>query len=164
MSECHCGSGKALEDCCLPILRGERPAATAEELMRARYSAYSENELEFLFDSLHPDHREDYDSDATAKWAANAEWLGLSVVSHEINQDDSDEAIVQFIARYRENGTPRSHQEQSLFKRVDGQWYYVEGRMFAPPTVKRDGVKVGRNDPCPCGSGKKYKKCCGKSA
>jgi preprotein translocase subunit SecA len=31
----------------------------------------------------------------------------------------------------------------------------------APVTVKRDSAKVGRNDPCPCGSGKKYKKCCG---
>ncbi|MCK9555843.1 preprotein translocase subunit SecA [bacterium] len=28
-------------------------------------------------------------------------------------------------------------------------------------TVRREGIKVGRNDPCPCGSGKKYKKCCG---
>jgi preprotein translocase subunit SecA len=28
-------------------------------------------------------------------------------------------------------------------------------------TVKRDAKKIGRNDPCPCGSGKKYKKCCG---
>ncbi len=31
----------------------------------------------------------------------------------------------------------------------------------APATVRRKGDKVGRNDPCPCGSGKKYKKCCG---
>ena len=30
-----------------------------------------------------------------------------------------------------------------------------------PETVRRDSKKVGRNDPCPCGSGKKYKKCCG---
>ena len=30
-----------------------------------------------------------------------------------------------------------------------------------PQTVKREGKKVGRNEPCPCGSGKKYKKCCG---
>ena len=29
-------------------------------------------------------------------------------------------------------------------------------------TVKKDGRKIGRNDPCPCGSGKKYKKCCGR--
>ena len=31
----------------------------------------------------------------------------------------------------------------------------------APKTVKRDHDKIGRNDPCPCGSGKKHKKCCG---
>ena len=31
-------------------------------------------------------------------------------------------------------------------------------------TQKREGVKIGRNDPCPCGSGKKYKKCCGVNA
>jgi preprotein translocase subunit SecA len=31
----------------------------------------------------------------------------------------------------------------------------------APAPVRREGEKVGRNDPCPCGSGKKYKKCCG---
>ncbi|HSI36965.1 MAG TPA: SEC-C metal-binding domain-containing protein, partial [Tepidisphaeraceae bacterium] len=35
---------------------------------------------------------------------------------------------------------------------------------YLPPvaqTIRRDAPKVGRNDPCPCGSGKKYKKCCG---
>ena len=31
-------------------------------------------------------------------------------------------------------------------------------------TVRNEGPKVGRNDPCPCGSGKKYKNCCGKNA
>ncbi len=35
------------------------------------------------------------------------------------------------------------------------------GRPARPSTVRRDQPKVGRNDPCPCGSGKKYKKCCG---
>jgi preprotein translocase subunit SecA len=33
-----------------------------------------------------------------------------------------------------------------------------------PKTVRRQTEKIGRNDPCPCGSGKKYKKCCGKAA
>ena len=32
----------------------------------------------------------------------------------------------------------------------------------APATIRRQGKKVGRNDPCPCGSGKKYKNCCGR--
>jgi preprotein translocase subunit SecA len=34
-------------------------------------------------------------------------------------------------------------------------------RTAPPKQVVRSGEKVGRNDPCPCGSGKKYKKCCG---
>ena len=33
-------------------------------------------------------------------------------------------------------------------------------RILAPPTPALAGPKVGRNDPCPCGSGKKFKKCC----
>ncbi len=33
-----------------------------------------------------------------------------------------------------------------------------------PETYRREQPKVGRNDPCPCGSGKKYKQCCGKNA
>jgi SWIM/SEC-C metal-binding protein len=33
-------------------------------------------------------------------------------------------------------------------------------RLLNPPTARRTGEKVGRNDPCPCGSGLKYKKCC----
>lgn len=38
-----------------------------------------------------------------------------------------------------------------------------DGEPEKPKTVKK-GANVGRNDPCPCGSGKKYKKCCGKDA
>ncbi|MEO0303547.1 MAG: SEC-C metal-binding domain-containing protein, partial [candidate division WOR-3 bacterium] len=39
-----------------------------------------------------------------------------------------------------------------------------EAKTLSPTlTIKRDTPKVGRNDPCPCGSGKKYKKCHGKT-
>lgn len=164
---CHCGSGKTLEDCCLPILQGRIEAPSAEALMRARYSAYAENALDFLLESLHPEFREDYDPEATAKWAQTAQWMSLKLVlaeDREVAEDAPPEAIVQFIAQYREDGMPRSHHEQSLFRQHEGRWYYVDGRMIAQPTVKRDGAKVGRNDPCPCGSGKKYKKCCGRAA
>ncbi len=36
------------------------------------------------------------------------------------------------------------------------------GAEKSAPVIKKTGKKVGRNDPCPCGSGKKYKQCCGK--
>jgi uncharacterized protein len=41
---------------------------------------------------------------------------------------------------------------------------YWQAIIHKPQTVRREGEKTGRNDPCPCGSGKKYKACCGKTA
>jgi preprotein translocase subunit SecA len=45
----------------------------------------------------------------------------------------------------------------------DGGAAEAQGEAKAKP-VRRDDAKVGRNEPCPCGSGKKYKKCHGASA
>jgi SEC-C motif-containing protein len=56
----------------------------------------------------------------------------------------------------------RDHHERSEFKKRDGQWYFMDGKLVQEPVRAAD--KVGRNDPCPCGSGKKYKKCCGAAA
>ncbi len=50
--------------------------------------------------------------------------------------------------------------EDTAINLVDGNISEKEGGMNK--TVVNDGPKVGRNDPCPCGSGKKYKNCCGK--
>ena len=44
---------------------------------------------------------------------------------------------------------------------LDIYWYW-QAIINKPQTVRREGEKVGRNDPCQCGSGKKYKACCGK--
>lgn len=43
-----------------------------------------------------------------------------------------------------------------------GDDFEFEGPIDSPTTIRRAGPRVGRNDPCPCGSGKKYKKCCGR--
>ena len=50
--------------------------------------------------------------------------------------------------------------EDTAINLVDGNISEKEGGMNK--TVVNEGPKVGRNDPCPCGSGKKYKNCCGK--
>jgi SEC-C motif-containing protein len=81
--------------------------------------------------------------------------------------------MVEFIATYETAGTGLDHHEVSQFRKAkDGQWLFVdgeahqhkegEGHHHNTPTapVKRESPKIGRNDPCPCGSGKKYKKCC----
>src|SRR3569833_3134762 len=75
--------------------------------------------------------------------------------------EDEDEGTVEFIATYRQKGSKIAHHELGNFVRQNGRWYYADGKLFTPGTVRNEGPKVGRNDPCPCGSGKKYKKCCG---
>ncbi len=162
MSVCPCGSGLEFDDCCSPVLSGEKEAATAEALMRARYSAYATCHIDFLHSSLHPEHRKDHDKQSTQRWAESSEWLGLEIAATKDGGVDDQAGMVEFIASYKEKGTIRRYHEQSQFKKEGGKWFFVDGKMVMPKTEVHAGPKVGRNESCPCGSGKKFKKCCGR--
>ena len=162
MSDCPCGSGQAYAECCEPILKGEKAAETPEQVMRARYSSYAKADTDYLLNSLHPDKREDHDSDSTRRWAENSEWHDLEILKTEGGGAEDTEGDVEFMATYTYKGEKETHHELAHFqKEEDGNWYYVESEPVKPETYVRETPKVGRNDPCPCGSGKKYKKCCG---
>ena len=175
---CPCGSGNEFDRCCGPFLDGKRKPRTAETLMRSRYTAYTQNNIEYLATTHAPETRSLFDLSAASRWAARAKWLGLRVLSTDKGQSEDDEGAVEFVATYEQNGETIAHHEFSRFRRIeDGEWRFVagdartlqgdEGRRLrpspreAPPTVAPGAPKVGRNDPCPCGSGVKYKKCCG---
>ncbi len=162
MSDCPCGSGKPYSECCEPFLKGASSPETAEQLMRSRYSAYVVGEVDYIHNTLHPDHRADHDLDAARKWSRDSEWLGLEIVATSQGGDGDARGVVEFKAGYRDRSGIHQAHEISQFEKVDGKWMYVDGAMPRPDTVVRSGKKVGRNDPCPCGSGKKYKKCCGR--
>ena len=160
-SSCHCGADTDFEACCKPFLDGEANAKTAEELMRSRYSAYVSEKIDYIVNTHDPDRREDVDRDSTEKWAKEASWAGLEIVDTQDGGVNDDQGVVEFIARYTMKGGEYLHHERSQFRKIDETWYYVDGEMVKPKPVVRDAPKVGRNDPCPCGSGKKFKKCCG---
>jgi SEC-C motif domain protein len=163
MSNCPCGSGLAYENCCGPIIGGA-PAPTAEALMRSRYSAYVKHEIGHLERTLSADQRKDFAPDDAKKWAESSEWIGLTILRTEKGGPEDDVGAVEFSAKFKMEGKEQEHVEAALFGREDGRWVY-NGQLNAPgQTVRREGPKVGRNDPCPCGSGKKYKKCCGAAA
>jgi SEC-C motif-containing protein len=157
---CPCGSGLEYEQCCGPYIKGGKKPPTAEALMRARYSAYAEHEIDFIMDSTVRKDKADIDYKATRDWSVRSEWLGLRIVSTEKGGPEDTEGVVEFEASYAKNGLKDLHHERGRFKKIDGVWFYDDGTV-APNTVIRTGPKVGRNDPCPCGSGKKYKHCCG---
>ncbi len=157
MKECPCGSGEKLSSCCEPIFKDQALATTAEKLMRARYTAHVVVDMDFVRETTHPDHREELDEKAAREWAEESDWLGLEIIdAHGSEKDQQGE--VEFIARYKVKETTHSHHERAFFEKKDGLWYFSDGKIVTnkPVTVK----KVGRNEPCPCGSGKKYKKCC----
>lgn len=160
MSSCSCGSDSDWDACCGSIIDGKNPALTAEALMRARYSAHVNKQYEFLKTSSHPEFREEIDSDEIEEWSSSLKWEGLQV--HSTDQGGIDDATgqVRFSAFYTQNGHAQEMREDAFFRKEDGVWYYVEGSTYGQDSVRRLEPKIGRNDVCPCGSGKKYKKCC----
>ena len=161
MAGCPCGSGNSYPKCCKPYIDGSRTAPTAEALMRARYTAYEKGAVDFIMNTHHPEGREELSREATEEWAKSSDWMGLEIVNCVAGGESDEQGTVEFIARYR--GSDRAvvnHHELSSFEKADGQWFFRDARMINNPQ-KRESPKVGRNDPCPCGSGKKYKKCCG---
>ena len=134
--------------------------------MRARYSAYVGKNIDFIMNTTLPASRSDSDLNAMKAWAEQAEWEGLEVVSCSKGSAADTEGEVEFIARYRLQGIPQQHHERAFFVKEGGAWFFKDGDVLASgPTEKPMPIvnenKTGRNDPCPCGSGKKFKKCCG---
>ena len=158
--ECYCKSGKPFAECCEPYIKGTARAPTAKALMRSRYTAYVLADIPYLSRSLHPKERDDFDEAGAAKWAKDADWQGLEIVRTEQGGADDSKGEVEFKVSYKRNGSVCVHHELAEFRKVDGTWYFFDGKMISSPPSRRSEPRIGRNEPCPCGSGKKYKKCC----
>ncbi len=163
MTQCPCGSGAAFSDCCAPFIDGGEKVETAEQLIRARYTAHTLANMAFILKSHHPGSRTEIDEAATAKWARESEWLGLNIIDIDTSEDTITR--IEFTARYRDADKQRhTHHEVGVFEKYHGQWYFKDAEVPEIKQFRRDVPKLGRNDPCGCGSGKKFKKCCGKVA
>ncbi|MCL2101720.1 MAG: YchJ family protein [Fibromonadales bacterium] len=156
---CPCGSEKNYSLCCEPIIKKTAFAENPEALMRSRYSAYVKGEVLWLRDSLEESQRKDFDEKGARQWSNAAQWLGLTIVNSKVDEENNS-GHVEFIAKFKQSGVAREHHEVTEFVRKNGKWHLTEGRMVKPETIRKEQT-VCRNDPCLCGSGKKFKKCCG---
>jgi SEC-C motif domain protein len=148
---CPCGSGSALTECCGRYHRGA-PAPSPEALMRSRYSAFALDLTDYLLASWHTSTRPSYLETASA-----TRWVRLEVLdASEEGEGDSARGQVHFRATFQEGRRWAALEEISRFVQEAGRWVYLDGS----PDVTR--LKTGRNDPCPCGSGRKFKSCCGR--
>ncbi len=159
MTPCPCGSDRNLEGCCGAIIDGA-PAPTAEALLRSRYTAFVLGKIGYLADTLSPDIRGDFDEVEAENTASDATWQGLDVRAITDGGENDESGSIEFIARFRLRGQQRVHHELATFRREQGRWLCA-GAQMDPKGPPLEVVKFGRNEPCPCGSGKKYKKCCG---
>src|SRR3954470_2795100 len=158
---CPCGSQNTLEKCCLPLIKGIREASTAEELLRARYTAFTRGDVDFVLSTHHSKTRGEVKREEVEEWSKQSEWHGLKIVQSEAGKATDPDGIISFCAEFTAQGKRQEHWEQALFQKEDGHWRFLDARALKNEPFKREEPKTGRNDPCVCGSGKKYKKCCG---
>jgi SEC-C motif domain protein len=161
---CPCDKQLPYSQCCEPYHRGLAFPATAADLMRSRYSAFAKHEIDYIASTLAPRHKGDFNRKEIEDWSRNSEWQGLTVVATEKGGAQDSEGQVEFIARFRADNQNRAHEELASFIKLEGRWYFDDSRLPPVKQVKNEAPKIGRNDPCSCGSGKKYKKCHGVGA
>lgn len=146
---CPCGSLNLFSECCQPLIQSKRPANTAEALMRSRFTAYATQDYHYVLQTYAESKRATLTVEELANAAQDTTWLSLDVVS-------ANTESVEFIAVYQASGAFGKLHERSRFVREAGNWRYFDGHLFDDSGP----FTPGRNDPCPCGSGKKFKKCC----
>ena len=151
---CPCGGGSCFGACCQPYLLRTATAPTAEALMRSRYTAYHQGDIDYLIATHHPTQRYPGQRAAILQSVARTTWLGLRVLATEAGQAIDQRGLVEFVAYY-EDPKPGQIHERSRFTRQKDRWFYVDGDALPAMLPKR-------SESCWCGSGKKYKACHGR--
>lgn len=122
--------------------------------MRSRYTAFCTANIDYLIATHHPTQRQADERQTLAQTIADTRWLSLRVLGSDRSKEAVGVGTVEFVAFYQSQGKLGQLHERSQFIRQDNRWYYYHGTMLEP-------ITIGRNDPCWCGNGKKYKKCHG---
>lgn len=163
---CPCGSGLEFGRCCGALIAGA-PAGEPLALMRSRYTAYVVGEMDYIAATQDRAFNPDFDPRATARWNKDVVWKELRVLNASGGGEGESAGTVEFQAFFEKAGRAGLIHEISRFEKKKGRWLYLDGQPGAsvadapatPPMPKKS--KTGRNEPCPCGSGKKFKRCCG---
>jgi len=152
-NSCPCGSQMSYLVCCGKFIEHGNIPLTAEALMRSRYTAYTLARVDYIVNTMQGEPLIGFNRHEAEQFAKTAHWQGLTVLQVQRGGVDDDLGHVEFIARYELLGKREVIHELSEFHKIAGRWYYLSG--------KPGKIRVERNDPCLCQSGKKYKKCCG---
>jgi SEC-C motif-containing protein len=158
MQFCPCSPHKLYLDCCFRFISKQYKPSTPEELMRSRYTAYYFGLIDYIAETMKSRAADNFNLNAARDWANSVKWLGLTVIA---SSQDVVTGTVEFKADYLAGNMQYTMHEVSEFRFENASWYYVDGTLKVDDSPSHDqGKKTGRNQPCPCGSQKKFKKCC----
>ncbi|WP_100641135.1 YchJ family protein [Alteromonas facilis] len=152
-SACPCGSGNTFSACCEPLISKQAKATTPEALMRSRYTAYAVKQYDYILETYVASTRPSISPEELGADNTNTLWLTLEITDSELSPEYG---YVSFRAFYKDKAHAYCLAEKSRFVKQDEEWFYVDGDIL-PASGK---VKIGRNDPCLCGSQQKSKRCC----
>lgn len=149
MKKCPCGDNKAFESCCSLIFQDHKQARTPEQLMRSRYTAYVLQNKNHLFRTWDYVFRPD-----SLSLNTDIIWIGLEIIKSWLHPLDSETGYVHFIAQCIEKDTLNTMEETSVFTKKEDLWLYQQG------DLNTQQYPLSLNSLCPCGSRKKFKRCC----
>lgn len=125
MTLCVCDSGKPDHDCCAPHISGQKPAPNPESLMRSRYTAYTQANIDYIVATMRGAALDGFNPEEAAQWARAVKWLRLQVLAAPPVAPGEDKGTVEFKAHYLLHGAKQILHENSQFERHQGRWYYV---------------------------------------
>jgi SEC-C motif-containing protein len=138
-------------------------APTAEILMRSRYTAFAIHNFEYIAATQKLKEEPKQTAADIENSNDHTQWIKLEINGTEDGLEKDKQGVVAFSAHFKEGKHIGRLSERSIFKKTKGQWFYISGEHEVQkntPLVNSDAMNIGRNDPCLCGSGKKFKKCC----
>ncbi|NLQ16156.1 YchJ family protein [Marinomonas sp. M1K-6] len=163
---CPCGTGSPYEMCCGMYHNNPGTAPTAEALMRSRYTAFSLGHFDYIAATQKLKEAPNQSASDIQDSNEYTQWIKLEINATEEGSEKDKQGTVAFSAHFKEGKHIGCLNERSVFKKVKDQWFYISGEHDIAkntPLINSAAMKLGRNDPCLCGSGKKFKKCCAAS-
>lgn len=127
---CPCGSEKDYNQCCDRFITKKLEPNTSEELMRSRYTAYTQKNMEYITETTDPQGLSPDDMQANKEWADQVQFTKLEILN---SRDEGNKGTVEFKAYFKtKDGVEHIHHEVSKFRKLQGTWYFRDGRIVQP--------------------------------
>jgi SEC-C motif domain protein len=133
MTDCYCGSGLEYGSCCAPYHLGAKIAATAETLMRSRYSAFVMRDEAYLLATW--DERKRPTPAQLDLGNDTACWQRLTVIRCHKGREQHNQGTVEFKAYFRRDNQDFVLHEISRFCKNQGRWFYIDGAVRVSPHI-----------------------------